>query len=312
LINGNSFTNLNVSGTLGVTGITTVAAGSAALPAIVSTTGTADTGLWFPAADTVAASTAGAERLRINSSGNVGIGTTSISNKLEVNGTINIANGSSIGWGNQQTTITGSTATNVMQFYTAAVESMRIDSSGNLLVGTTSAVGLIGGIQASTSAYAGYFTSNYTTSGNANLMFWGRSGGAVAAAVRYKDASTSMEFYSPTGQTVAYTTSSDYRIKENVQTMTGALVKVSQLRPVTYTWKEGFGVGESEGFIAHELQAVVPDCVSGEKDAVDANGNPQYQGIDTSFLVSTLTAAIQEQQALILALTDRIAALEAK
>jgi hypothetical protein len=63
-----------LSSTLAVTGITTVAAGSAALPAIVSTTGTADTGLWFPAADTVAASTAGTERLRIDSSGNVGIG----------------------------------------------------------------------------------------------------------------------------------------------------------------------------------------------------------------------------------------------
>lgn len=57
--------------TISATGITTVAAGSAALPAIVSTTGTADTGLWFPAADTVAASTAGAERMRIDSSGNV-------------------------------------------------------------------------------------------------------------------------------------------------------------------------------------------------------------------------------------------------
>jgi hypothetical protein len=62
LLNGNSFTNLKVSGTLGVTGITTVAAGSEAAPSIVSTTGTADTGQFFPAADTVAWSTAGSER----------------------------------------------------------------------------------------------------------------------------------------------------------------------------------------------------------------------------------------------------------
>jgi hypothetical protein len=54
----------------------------------------------------------------------------------------------------------------------------------------------------------------------------------------------------------------------------------------------------------------VPECVTGEKDAVDADGNPQYQGIDTSFLVATLTAAIQEQQAIITSLTERIAALE--
>ena len=226
--------SLTLVGALTTSGATTFAAGSAAAPSI-TTTGDTNTGVFFPAADTIGFSEGGAEAMRI--------------------------------------------------------------SSGNLMVGTTSSSGLITGVQASTSAYAGYFTSNYTASGNANLMFWGRSGGAVAAAVRYKDATTTMEFYSPTGHTVAYTTSSDYRIKKNVQTMTGALAKVSQLRPVTYTWKEGFGVGESEGFIAHELAEVVPDCVVGEKDAVDADGNPQYQGIDTSFLVATLTAAIQELKA---------------
>ena len=69
--------------TLSATGITTVAAGSAALPAIVSTTGTADTGFWFPAADTIAASTAGTERMRIDSAGFVGIGAAPVS-KLDV------------------------------------------------------------------------------------------------------------------------------------------------------------------------------------------------------------------------------------
>ena len=54
---------------------------------------------------------------------------------------------------------------------------------------------------------------------------------------------------------------------------------------------------DGQGFIAHELQAVVPECVTGEKDAVDADGKPVYQGIDTSFLVATLTAAIQELKA---------------
>jgi hypothetical protein len=93
----------------------------------------------------------------------------------------------------------------------------------------------------------------------------------------------------------AYGTTSDYRLKENVQPMTGALNTVSRLKPVTYKWKST-GT-DSQGFLAHELQEIVSDCVTGEKDAVDENGNPQYQGIDTSFLVATLTAAIQELKA---------------
>ena len=92
--------------------------------------------------------------------------------------------------------------------------------------------------------------------------------------------------------------------------MTGALARVNALKPCTYKWK--LDGSDGQGFIAHELQAVVPECVIGEKDGVDADGNPKYQGIDTSFLVATLTAAIQEQQALITALTARITALENK
>ena len=90
--------------------------------------------------------------------------------------------------------------------------------------------------------------------------------------------------------------------------MTGALAAVSQLKPCTYSWKADGSAGQ--GFIAHELQAVVPDCVHGEKDAVDAEGNPVYQGIDTSFLVATLTAAIQELKAIVDAQAVEIAALK--
>jgi hypothetical protein len=107
-----------------------------------------------------------------------------------------------------------------------------------------------------------------------------------------------------------YTSVSDYRLKENISPMVNALSKVVLLNPVSYTWKSDNVSGQ--GFIAHELQAVIPEAVTGEKDAVDAEGNPVYQGIDTSFLVATLTAAIQEQQALIENLTTRLAALENK
>ena len=86
--------------------------------------------------------------------------------------------------------------------------------------------------------------------------------------------------------------------------MTGALAKVAALKPVTYKWNADGSDGE--GFIAHELAEVCPQAVTGEKDAVDADGKPVYQGIDTSFLVATLTAAIQEQQAIINDLKARL------
>ena len=69
---------------------------------------------------------------------------------------------------------------------------------------------------------------------------------------------------------------------------------------------------DGEGFIAHELAEVVPQCVTGEKDAVDKEGKPVYQGIDTSFLVATLTSAIQELNTLVNAQAAEITALKAK
>jgi hypothetical protein len=77
--------------------------------------------------------------------------------------------------------------------------------------------------------------------------------------------------------------------------MTGALAKLALLKPVTYKWNADGSDGE--GFIAHELAEVVPNAVTGDKDAIDEDGNPKYQGIDVSFLVATLTAAIQELKA---------------
>ena len=174
----------------------------------------------------------------------------------------------------------------------SATESMRIDSSGNLLVGKTT-------------------TSNSTIGmliGTVGDSYWTRASGGNYLNF-YNSGGTQIGYIQNNGNsTTTYSTSSDYRLKENIQPMQNALATVAQLNPVTYTWKADGSDGQ--GFIAHELQAVVPDCVTGEKDAVDADGNPVYQGIDTSFLVATLTAAIQELKAELDATKAEVAALK--
>jgi hypothetical protein len=178
-------------------------------------------------------------------------------------------------------------------------ESARIDSSGNLLVGTTSQISgqnFKSTVQTA-SGQNGFAIAD--TNNTTNFVFVGFYNGSTNIGAILRNGATSA---------VQYLTSSDYRLKENVQPMTGALEKVAALKPVTYTWKADGSL--SNGFIAHELQSVIPDCVSGEKDAVDADGNPQYQGIDTSFLVATLTAAIQELKAIVDAQGAEIAALK--
>ena len=119
-----------------------------------------------------------------------------------------------------------------------------------------------------------------------------------------------------TSTATSFPTSSDYRLKQNVQPLVNAAALVAQLKPSTFEFKEDTGT-QVQGFIAHELQEVVPLAVIGEKDAEDANGNPVYQGVDAAKLVPLLTAALQEAmerietlEAANAALADRITALE--
>jgi hypothetical protein len=177
------------------------------------------------------------------------------------------------------------------------IEYSRYNSSGDLLVGTTSAASsgkqtlfFTGG----SSSSRGLITQSSSTAGTAMIGFQNPNG-LVGEIIS-------------TNSTTAYNTSSDYRLKNTIAPMTGALAKVALLKPCTYKWNvDG---SESQGFIAHELAEVVPDAVTGTKDAVDAEGKPVYQGIDTSFLVATLTAAIKEQQAMIEQLKADVAALK--
>ena len=200
--------------------------------------------------------------------------------------------------GKHQWDVTTSTqgAGNAISF----TQAMTLDSSGNLLVGTTAT-----GIQAGRSM-------NWVGTGDGTLYLnhsTANASGDTFITLGYNG--TKIGSITQNGTTaVAYNTSSDYRLKEDVQPMTGALATVAALKPVTYKWKADGSDGQ--GFIAHELQEVVPDCVTGEKDAVDEEGNPVYQGIDTSFLVATLTAAIQELSAQTTALKADLDATKAE
>jgi len=280
-------------------------------------------GTWngYLAFGTTASSSAVTERMRIDSSGNVGIGTASpsfpldvvsnsSSNAIQVRGrsSDNVSRvefrsnnaathfGTLVGYSNYMA-IEAAQASGIIAFNTNSSERMRIDSSGNLQLGVTN-----GDARFNVTANGGSldvmkWTDTRTGATSSNMAVIVRNG-SVVGTIRTTDVAT------------AYNTSSDYRLKENIAPMTGALAKVAQIKPCTYTWK--LNGSEGQGFIAHELAEVIPQAVSGEKDAIDKNGNPEYQGIDTSFLVATLTAAIQEQQTLINNLTTRLNALEGK
>ena len=261
------------------------------------------------------------ERMRIDSSGNVGIGTSSPVSKLHIESAS--AESFQIGYSSTKRARLGVTSSGDLQIY--AYESavgykniqMCVDAGtagGNLLVGTTSALG--GALFTVVGSFGAYLRSNGGAGNEAlNLHNTATSGTIYQITFRDGASATSRGSVTTNGTGTAYNTTSDYRLKDNIAPMTGALDVVQALKPVTYNWKvDGTA---SQGFIAHELQEVVPDCVTGEKDAVDADGNPKYQGIDTSFLVATLTAAIQELKAIvdtqastITTLTDRITALE--
>ena len=187
-------------------------------------------------------------------------------------------------------------------------QAMALDASGNLAV--TSAANPGYGIYVNRNlalSYALGLQNSTNNTGNNFVVFLNYLSNTAGAISQNAIA------------TVNYGTASDYRLKENITPMVGALDKVAQLKPVTYKWKDSGE--ESQGFIAHELQSVLSDCVVGEKDATkqeqyeitpavkDEQGNiltpaemgtrtvPVYQMVDTSFLVATLTAAIQELSA---------------
>jgi hypothetical protein len=261
------------------------------------------------------------QAMTLDASGNLGIGITP-SAKLDVQGgssatiarfiggesqyTIRLLNTANTGGGSINANtgagsgISLSSDSGPMIFYAASSERMRLDTNGWLYINRTTPItgnASVLNISHSGVSYYGIMLQNISASSSNALVFINSSNNATGAI-------------SVDSTTTTYATSSDYRLKENIQPMQNALAKVAALKPVTYNWKTDGTDGE--GFIAHELAEVCPNAVTGEKDAVNKDGSIKSQGIDTSFLVATLTAALQEAHSLIKDLQTRVAQLEAK
>jgi hypothetical protein len=262
-------------------------------------------GFWTAANNT---STTGTERLRITSAGNVGIGTTSDRNstKLDVLGDITFgANASYYG------TLGYNAGTGHLEFTSGdggfkwirrsgLATSMVLDSSGRLLVGTSTGSSPASGkisLKAAMNTDNGVVIQNSDTQGAGQYF-----------ALFYNSADVAAGSISHSGTTsVSFNTSSDYRLKENVTAVTDGITRLQQLKPSRFNFIAD-PAKTVDGFIAHEVQTVVPEAITGEKDAVDDDGNPIYQGIDQSKLVPLLTAALQEAVAKIESLEARLTA----
>jgi Chaperone of endosialidase len=325
-----SATGIGASGTwpIAITGNagTATSASTALSAANVTATGS----------NSITMTTNSAARMTINSSGRVGIGTTNPQRPLHIIGPSGSAGTLSTGsvqaglWIENATntslsfivptgnaaTITGlnpgaSTAyaaygmndngNNPFIYFGVgpggAPERARINNSGNMLIGTTAEPASPGRLNVSNTPGLYCVRTMAADQGGSYFHVGFGIGNSVIGSVTSSTTTTS------------YNTSSDYRLKENIAPMQNALGTLSKLNPVTYTWKANGEAGQ--GFIAHELQAVVPDCVTGEKDEVDKDGNPIYQGMDTSHLVATLVKAIQELKAELDATKVEVAELKA-
>ena len=328
---------VTINGTSGIAGVD----GSAGTPAIQG--GDANTGMFFPAADTVAITTGGSERMRVDSSGNVGIGTSSPNSRMSVahsssstsvlstyaNIPVLLQNTSSTdnNWtvigvqdaagdfssyiGTQNTSQASNTA--IMAFATnggsGATERARIDSSGNLLVGITSGssrlyVRSVGSTNASTCIYAD--NSSGTTLFNLRSDGYLTTGTAAASPYNATTANAA-NLHVLAADGGLYRSTSSIKYKTNVQNATYGLLDLLKLRPVSYQGKNEIdGDKTFGGLIAEEVhEAGLTEFVQYAED-----GSPDALAYGN--MVSLCIKAIQEQQTLITALTARIEALEAK
>ena len=268
--------------------------------------------------------------ITVDASQRIGIGTTSPSNILDIvsasNPTIRITDTTNNCYTELNATDTvgyvGTASNHAFAFTTNNTERMRIDSSGNLLVGFSGRTSIydqntVNGVMATpgTSSAIQVATDPNGSTGNACILLNMRNtpiNGAKYLRTFY-NGTTETGSISLNGSTgVLYNLTSDYRLKNNPVPVTGAKDFVMALQPKTWDWWDNSGKGV--GFIAHEFMEVAKYSGNGEKDAVDADGKPVYQSIQpsSSEVIANMVALMQEQQTTINALTARVVALESK
>jgi hypothetical protein len=247
-----------------------------------------------------------AERMRIDSSGNVGIGVTGPGEKLEVGGNIQAygatfqgTTGSVIALkssgatlranikGNNNGLELGVIGNKVINFEWDGVTKIQMKSTGRLGIGT--------GTAGPDSLLEIEGATNSSTSNLLRLSRASQGSAPEKVAGFYSGTSGEKGYITVNNFGTAYNTSSDYRLKENIKPIEDSVERLMSLKPCSFNF-----ISEEEdkivmdGFIAHEAKDVVPEAVTGIKDAVDEKGNPMYQGIDQSKIVPLLTAALQQ------------------
>ena len=301
---------LTLSGTFNVSGEVQIAEN-------IVHTGDGNTAIGFPANDTIRCITAGVERLRVDSSGRVLIGTTtegeSTADDLTIatsgttgmtirsgtsgEGNIFFSDGTS-GAAEYAGTIQYSHASNYMLFFTGAAERVRINSSGHFLVGVTGSPSTNGFAVLDTYQSTTYLQIAHNVTGAEYSYFNFNHNGSTIGTIKQNNA----------GNAISFNTSSDYRLKENVVSISDGITRLKTLKPSRFNFKNDTGT-TVDGFLAHEVTAV-PEAITGTKDEVDSDNNPVYQGIDQSKLVPLLTAALQEAITKIETLEAKVSALE--